>query len=571
MDLKQKKKAFYMVILLIINAFSEILGLAAIIPLIPAMLDPKFIEETPYVQSIYKWFNFSSQIEFLFFLSVIIFILFVLKNILSLCISYIQSKFAYEISLSLSERQFHLYYKNGYLQTKSDDSGKKIYKVRTIPYMFASAYIMETLNLTTELVVVFLIFLGVFLYAPQAILLLVAVIIPTFSLLYYFTRTRIKILGEKMNSVEPKLNTSIFESLNAIVDVKLYNKEAFFLKKYRIHQIELNKLFAIRTGIYQKISSRFNDIIFGLGIMLIFGLALSLNMEASSIIYHLGIFGIAAYRFLPSVTKIMNATLTVKNYSYLVQELAPLLNQKSVPFSKAKKLNFKEIINLENIFYEYPNTNKEILKGITLSIKKGETLGIIGSSGSGKTTLINIILQLLVPTKGRILLDGKPIEKDNQVSFQKLFSYVQQSVFILDKNLARNVAFGEEVKHIDQKKLTQSIKSAMLESYATSNSLSMTSKLGENGENLSGGQKQRIGIARALYKNAEIIIFDEPTSALDTKTEKEITKTIKHLSSLDKTIIIIAHRISTLQHCDRVIQLEQGKIVKEMSYEEIDV
>jgi ATP-binding cassette, subfamily B, bacterial PglK len=208
-------------------------------------------------------------------------------------------------------------------------------------------------------------------------------------------------------------------------------------------------------------------------------------------------------------------------------------------------------------------------KDISFKIKVGETIGVIGSSGSGKTTFLNVFLRLLKESSGNIKVDGNIINETTNALFQKSIGYVQQAVYIKNGTLKENIAFGEMESEIDIQKLKRVLKDAMLEEFVINHPGGYDMLLGENGVMLSGGQRQRIGIARALYKDAEILLFDEATSALDPETEKAIVATIYNLTKLNKTIVIVAHRVTTLEMCDRIYDLKAGEIAGIYNYKEV--
>jgi ABC-type multidrug transport system fused ATPase/permease subunit len=226
-------------------------------------------------------------------------------------------------------------------------------------------------------------------------------------------------------------------------------------------------------------------------------------------------------------------------------------------------------IKFENIGFSYPDNPAEVLQDVSFHIQKGETIGFIGSSGSGKTTLLHIFLRFLPETRGCVTIDGVKLDASNNAQFQKAIGYVQQNVFIRNGTLRENIAFGLEDSEIDDIQLHKAIHDAMLAEFVAQHPDGLDMILGENGVKLSGGQRQRVGIARALYKDAQILLFDEATSALDHETEKAIVATINHLAKLDKTIVIVAHRITTLEMCDRIYELKNGMIAGTYDYNEI--
>lgn len=569
LDLDQKKRGAIMLLLLFFNAGFDVLGLATLFPLIDAAMNPENIQQVWYLNYPYKWLGIQDNLTFLFTLSFIIFIVFLVKNILSLIIYYIQAKYSFNVALRLSKKMFQYYYDQGFLYINDIDSGTKADNVIRIPYNFASVYLLQSFIFSTEIVVLLIILIGIIFFNPAAIIVLVAVIVPVFVLVYYFTKEQVKEIGTKRNLLYPKAYSTVWESMAAYVDVKLVNKEQHFFDKYGDLFKKINKLDALQQGVFGKIHQRMNDVVLGLGIMVIFGFALIFKENSDEIISILGVFGIAAYRFLPSINRMMGAMLSLKHGNYIIDKLRVIKNKKVKFFKEVPSLKIKNSLTLKNISYQYPSSKEEVLKNLSFVVKKGETIGFIGSSGSGKTTLINLLLRLLKETEGHLYVDDTLINEENETAFQKSIGYVQQNVFIKDGTLIENIAFGETPEKIDSTKINEAIIGALLSDFVDAHPDGLKMQLGESGVKLSGGQKQRVGIARALYKEAEILVFDEATSALDSNTEKAITDTINNLTHLNKTILIVAHRITTLSNCNRIYELANGKIEKIYQYEDL--
>lgn len=572
-----------MIGLLLINAVFDFAGLATIAMLIFSALEESIFDGAEYIRSadqsdfqyffnsnlraLYDFTGAVNQMAFLFYLSIIIFVAFIIKNAISLWISFIQSKFAYNVSLRLNKKIFKHFYDRGYLFIKDSTSGKKVYSIVDVPMRFASHYLNTLLVMGTELVVVAIIFIALLFINPIACGLLVLTIMPTFYAIYAFSKNKARNIGILRNEIAPKNYAKVFESMNAYVDVKLGNLENEMLNKYIDLQKRLNALDAVFFGVYHKLNQRTNDIIFGLGILVIFGYAYALDMNRVSILQLLGLFAAAAYKFLPSFNRVLNSLLTMKNSSFVFDELKAIRDSSLSEFERVPSAQFKNGIEFKNLSYQYPEGEREVLSDVSFDIKKGETVGFIGSSGSGKSTLLKIILRLLKEDSGKIFIDGNHIDEELSPSFQKIIGYVQQEIFIFNDTIKSNIAFGDE--DIDDQKLANSIKDAQLEDFISTHPKGTDLLLGENGVNLSGGQKQRIGIARALYKDSEILIFDEVTSALDGETEKAVVESINHLTQIGKTVIIVAHRISTLEKCHRIYELQEGRVSGIYTYPEV--
>ncbi len=569
LDADQKRRSVLMWGLLLINAVFDVIGLAAIFPLIEAALNPETIQEKQYLNALYKYVGVEDSITFLLIMASILFLIFLIKNAISIFIFYIQAQFSFNISKRLSQKMFQYYYNQGYLFISNQDAGKKNYDHLLIPYYFAASYLVETLIMSTEIVVLLFIFTGLLVYNPMAVLFLITFIIPIFGLVYLMTKNRTKRLGDEKNMLYPKATATLLDSMQAYNDVKLANKEQYFFEKFTLIIEKINKIDALQQGIFSKIHQRLNDIVLGLGLLVLFGFAFFFRENAEKILALLSVFAIASYRMLPAVNRIMGSALAIKNVSYLISELKPLANYSLKDYQSVPPLSLNTEIKFENIGFKYPDNPSEVLKDVSFFIKKGETIGFIGSSGSGKTTLLHIFLRFLPETKGAIFIDGKRLDSDNKASFQKAIGYVQQNVYIRNGSLRENIAFGLDASEIDEAKLKRAVQDAMLEEMVSQHPEGMDMMLGENGVKLSGGQKQRVGIARALYKDAQILLFDEATSALDPETEKAIVTTINHLAKMEKTIVIVAHRVTTLEMCDRIYSLEEGRIQGVYQYEDV--
>jgi ABC-type multidrug transport system fused ATPase/permease subunit len=290
-----------------------------------------------------------------------------------------------------------------------------------------------------------------------------------------------------------------------------------------------------------------------------------------SISVMLPLFIAAAYRVMPSMNRMLIALGSIKGFQYVIQiikdGLQPIPNTSDQ--NKEAVLSFENHIEFRDVSYQYPSGKKLSVDSLNLKVQKGQKIGIIGKSGSGKTTIINILLRFLKEQQGGLYVDGKKISVNEENQWRQLIGYVKQSVFIIDGDFYENIAFGVARQEIDIEKLNKVLVLSKLDEVVEKSPQGLNSNIGENGTKLSGGQRQRIAIARALYKDAQILVFDEATSALDTQTEKEITESIEAISKENKTMFIIAHRITTLKNCDVIYDMADGKIIGSYSYEEI--
>ena len=288
---------------------------------------------------------------------------------------------------------------------------------------------------------------------------------------------------------------------------------------------------------------------------------LALGRTSESLLPFLALFASGAFRLMPAINRITFAFQSLRMGRPIVGVLQEdiLRSGFSVPnVENGKPIRFDHVIRFEDVTYSYPNTERTVIDGVSFEIKKGSEVGIIGTTGAGKSTIVDILLGLLKPTRGKVTVDGVDIST-NIRSWQDLVGYVPQTIFLIDSSIRANIAFGIDEQNIDDEKVVRALELAQLKEFVDELSAGMNELVGERGVRLSGGQRQRIGIARALYLDPPILVFDEATSALDTETEKDVMKSLDHLRT-NKTILIVTHRTSALEHCDQTISVNEGKL-----------
>ncbi|HLD96065.1 MAG TPA: ABC transporter ATP-binding protein, partial [Alphaproteobacteria bacterium] len=280
----------------------------------------------------------------------------------------------------------------------------------------------------------------------------------------------------------------------------------------------------------------------------------------------LGGYLYVGFRVMPGLNRILNQLNTVKSSTpYIERVYKEYTTLEAVDaYVSVKNFSFKDSLKIQNVFYRYPNTAKDVLEDISLEIKKGSCVGIIGQTGSGKSTLVDLVLGLLKPTKGSILIDNKyPV---NCQEWHKHIGYVPQSIYLIDDTIEANIVFGDN--HVDEVRLNEAVKASQLGRFIEKLPSGVKTLVGERGVRLSGGERQRIAIARALYRNPDVLIFDEATSALDNETEARLMETI-HKVSQNRTVIMIAHRLTTLRDCSSIIHLENGVMKDVLTYDQL--
>ncbi len=547
-----RKRSVLLFLGVLLNSFLDIIGLAAILPLLAAILQEGFITNNAIVSTVYEGLGFTSTRWFIVFLCAVILVFIGVKNIFGLWIQKVQIKYSWDAYESLSNNVLTSAYKKGYLFFSNENSNHLLNDISGVPMRFAQMLIIQLFQFLNELIVLLLVIVSLFFYDFKILLILGIVVVPVFYLFYQLSKKRVGYYQKRLNELGPKISKPIFEIVFGYVDVVIGGVFQSFRSDY-LKGVRERKDLNVRMLVIQQIPNRLVEICVMIAVVTMLLYGVFVLETPAKIITLLSVFALAAYRAIPSINRLMLALVNVKGQEYLF----PLL-EKFLPFEKnqekQEQVVFNESIELQQLSFQFPDARHHVIDDFNLKIKKGEVIGLVGKSGSGKTTLMNMLLGFLPQTSGSILVDGKELNAANLGSWQKKIGYVRQDVFIIDGTVAENIAFGVAKDEIDYQKLNKAITKAQLTEVIEELG-GVKSAIGERGAKISGGQRQRVGIARALYHDAEILFFDEATSALDTETETEITEAIRSLQNENLTMVIIAHRESTLKYCDRIIKL----------------
>ena len=371
--------------------------------------------------------------------------------------------------------------------------------------------------------------------------------------------------GQKLQEASLDSHQNLLQFFHAFKEIILLGKRDAFIKAYQYHARKKSKIQAIQTAINSLPRMVIEVLFVGLFMTAIAFLCFD-HETPSQIIGILGGYLYAGFRLMPGLNRIISQLNVFKSIipaiERVYQEYTTIASREN--YLNIENFHFKKCINIKNISFRYPNTHKNVLKHIALEIHKGERIGIVGETGSGKSTLVDVILGLLQPYEGSICIDEEfPV---NSYQWHKEIGYVPQSIYLIDDTIEANIAFGEQ--DIERKRLQEAIDAAQLRKLINQLPQGEKTIVGERGVRLSGGERQRIAIARALYRNPEVLIFDEATSALDNETETMLMETI-HVVSQNRTVIMVAHRLTTLKNCDRIIMMEDGVINKMTTYENL--
>ena len=559
--------AWILLTLMVLGMMLETLSIGLVIPSLSLMLQDDFFVQRPSISNFIAYLGNPTQSQLIIYAMVSLFIIYVMKNLFLAFLAWRQICFAANVQINLSQRLFTIYLRQPYTFHLNHNSAQLIRNVAGEVSIYSNA-ITSTLMIVTESLVLFGIAILLLIVEPLGAS--IVVIVTGIAAFLYNTSTRSSIgrWGLARQHHEGLRIKHLQQGLGGAKDVKLLGRENDFLEQYQIHNAASAKVGVMQSTL-QQFPRLFLELLTITGLVILVISMLSQHREISTIIPTLGLFAAAAFRLMPSVNRILNALQTLRYSMPAVNVLykeTDLIEPKMVETTQSNT-NFQSEIRLENIYYKYSNSDKPAINGISLTITKGQSVGFIGTSGSGKSTLIDIILGLLPPSEGKVTVDNEDIQ-NNLRQWQDQIGYVPQSIYLTDDTLRRNVAFGLSAQDIDDAAVSRAIKAAQLEDFVAGLPDRLETVVGERGIKLSGGQRQRIGIARALYHDPSILVLDEATSALDTKTESGVIEAITALKGY-KTLIIVAHRLSTVEGCDKLYLIEHGKTVREGTAQEV--
>ena len=556
---KYQSQTFTILTLTLIGTLLETIGIGLVIPAIALMAYENIASNYPVLQPIIAALGNPSQAQLVIYGVSLLLSAYVIKALYLAFLSWRQAQYIYGIKAYLSAALFEKYIRSPYDFHLQQNSGHLIRNLTVEVQELVGRVLNPTVLLATELTVIAALAIMLFIFEPigaAALFLILGIAMYVFQ---NTTKKHLKQWGSDRQRHEGYRIQKAQEGLGGVKDVKLLGREADFIANYSLHNLNAS-LVERKQNALSQIPRLWLETIGVMGLTLLVIIALQHTDTPASVIPTIGLFAAAAFRILPSANRVLNSLQSLRYADIVVKLMLKELartDEKKQPDTHT--ITFTEEIELRNVSYIYPNAESKSISDVCLSIGKGESIGLVGTSGAGKSTLVDLILGLLKPTSGAIYVDGKDIN-DGMRSWQDQIGYVQQSIFLSDDTLKRNIAFGLKDDDIDDELVKQAIKAAQLEQFLETLPNGVNTFVGERGIRLSGGQRQRIGIARALYHNPPVLVFDEATSALDNETEVEVMEAIKALKGT-RTMIIIAHRLSTIEHCDKVYRLKNGNIV----------
>lgn len=470
-----------------------------------------------------------------------------LKNAVGIGLMRYQSRFLLDLYKGFSRKMFCNYYRRGLLFLKSKSSVQLGHEVSFVCYMFSLCVLSPIFRIAGEALLLVLMVSALMIWEPMVGMLLCLGFLPMVMFYVWVLKGKLRRYGAEELEARRTQSRTVVEAFRGYTELEISNAFRASLSSFD-NGLKVINHSRLRMETMQMLPTCLSEV------SIVVGLALLLLVGEGNLGVVGGVFAVAAYRLIPAVRGILNGWNTLQNASYSIDTVIDGMKEDDIPEEESEGVfTFSRSIVIDDLGFSFPDGGV-ILDHFQATIHRGERIGVRGPSGSGKSTLFNLLLGFFPPTAGSIRIDDRELTPSNRRQWHRLVGYVPQEIFIIQGSLADNIALGQPVIH---EKIERVLEQVQLKEWVATLPDGMDTSLGEYGSRLSGGQKQRIGIARALYKDAEVLFFDEATSALDNNTEQEINAALQELSETHKelTMIIIAHRESSLTFCDRVIDL----------------
>lgn len=564
---KQKQKLVVVTFLITIGTALETIGIAAIIPFINLILYPEDVMGNQYIQVLCHRFNIYESNQLIIVMAIILMLIYIVKNIYLLFMYHIQYQFTYNSQKKLAHKMMNCYLQQPYTFHLQHNSAELINNITSdVDTFFAT--VLQCIQVATDASICIAVII-MLLVVDKTITISVVGVLTIFVILFVKGyKSRVKTVAENRRKYAIEITKCIQQAFGGVKEVKIMNREFYFSNNFeKLCTMHMNtrKVGAVYTVIPKPVM----ETICVVSLLAVISFKILLGVEAEYFIPTLSVFAVAVVRILPSASKIaanLNSIMMGKRsidaiYTDLKNmEQLDVVVEYSDKIEDNDKMIFNEQIEIKNLEFMYPNSDKNVLNKIDIVIPKNRSIAFVGQSGAGKTTMADILLGVLRAKKGDILVDNISIY-DKLQDWQRNLGYIPQTIYFTDDTIRRNIAFALDDKVIDDCKVWESLEKAQLKGFVESLEEGLDTLIGERGTRLSGGQRQRLGIARALYNDPDVLILDEATSALDNETEKAVMEAIDSLSG-EKTLIIIAHRLSTICNCDIICEFMEGKVTQ---------
>jgi ABC-type multidrug transport system fused ATPase/permease subunit len=573
---RQSRQAMAMVLLLCFFSAVEVVGLGSVLPFITALAHPAAVRARLGLDGFLKPVGIVSDRDFQVALTVLLIGVFALKNLAVGFGEHLRLRWSYRLAADLSKRLLTHYMRQDYSFFLNANAQNLLKNITNEAWTVVSGAVLPLLMIISELLVGGMLY-ALLLMVNYKLTLIGSVTLLSLGLLIYaVVRRNVARVGRERERTMGCIYQDLGTALTGIKAIKVTEKAEYFIRRVANHFDEYTRgtIYYNTMGIVPRLALECVAVVAVVAVLM--GMLFTQATDFSQSVPIITLYSVAIYRFMPSVNRIITSRLAIKYNLRALEVVAAALSEGTAGEMAAlagqppgRAIRFASTVSLRDVSFQYNRDQAgKMIDGLTLEIRKGQTIGLVGVSGSGKTTVVDILLGLLFPDDGSVEVDGRPLGRDDMAAWHALIGYIPQEISLYDDTLLRNVAFGVEDPLIDREAVMRVIRAAQLDELVKTLPAGLDTVVGDRGVRLSGGQRQRVAIARALYRDPEILVFDEATSSLDSVTELEISKAIEWLGT-GKTIIIIAHRLTTVTKCDAIFLLEKGRVVASGTYQEL--
>ncbi len=566
MERKRRYQFLILLILMILTSMFEVISISAVIPFLGVLIEPSNIFELPAAQSFIQFLGVDQPTQIILPISALFAIAVLLSGAMRLLLLWASVRFSFTLGVDFSVGIFTQVINQPYIAHTKQNSSDIISAISIKIYQVINGVVLSVLNMISSFIIIIAIITILLIINPSASLIAILFFSSLYLFFYLYVKQKLKVNSLNISLESNSLIKILQEALGGIRDIIIDGNQELYRNIFQRADLVFRK--SLGNNLFITNSPRHIMETFGVILIVLLAYMLSTQGEKSFAdgIPVLGALALGAQRLLPVMQIFYNGWGNIKGTHFVLKEVLVYLN-----INDSKTMNvinnncaFEKNIRLKDVSFGYDENSLPAINKINVDIKKGDCIGVIGKTGSGKSTLIDIMMGLLDPTHGTLEVDENVITSSNRRAWQSRIAHVPQNIYLSDSTLEENIAFGIPVEEIDNSLVRRAAISANIDSVVNEWPLKYKTILGERGIRLSGGQRQRIGIARALYKQADVLFLDEATSSVDSITESSIMKAIEKLGN-DVTLIIIAHRITTLKNCSRILELtNEGKIYEKV-------
>ena len=565
---RRRRQFGLLLVLMLVSAIAEVVSLGAVLPFLGILTAPDLAFKQPIVANVAQAWGITSADQLVLPLTLIFVVAAVVAGAIRILLLWVSTRLAYASGADLSNEMYRRTLNQPYWVHVARNSSAVLSGIGKVNGAINVLY--QLLTLISSAVLLVIVLSALIVIDPGVALVAASSFGVGYALITWRSRRRLRRNSQRIAEEQTHVIKALQEGLGGVRDVLLDGAQPVYCNIYRKADLPLRR--AQGNNVFIAGSPRF--VMEALGMVLIAGLAYALSRQPGGITSALPVLGalaLGAQRLLPALQQAYSAWASIAGSHASLTDVVALLDQ-PLPAEMLQPeplpLALHDAITFNDVCFRYSSDGPWVLHHLNLSIPKGTRVGFIGSTGSGKSTALDILMGLLMPTEGELLVDGQPITANRVRAWQRTIAHVPQSIYLADTTLAENIAFGVPRDAIDLQRVQLAAQQAQIADFIEGRSEGYHALVGERGIRLSGGQRQRIGIARALYKQASVLVFDEATSALDTATEKSVMEAIEGLDR-DLTILLVAHRLTTVQRCDLIVRLENGRVTEQGTHEQL--